>query len=265
MIDQHIKVEFNRKVSHDTFLLGFRSPEIAVESRPGQFVMLRVSRGMDPFLGRPFSICGVREGDLVYLLYRVVGNGTAILSQTIEGEELRVMGPLGRGFQSPENDKRLLIVAGGIGVAPLFFLAYTLKSRDMDFLAGFGSSGDIVNPDEVDGLAIHMSLATDDGTKGRAGTVVDLFGEYLDQDQGKVGDFSVYTCGPLPMLKRVVSMAEHRNIPCQVSLEAFMACGLGVCQGCAVKALSGIGQTLYYHVCKDGPVFYSHEIDWNSI
>ncbi len=265
MIDQDIRVEFNRKAARDTFLLGLRSPELAADSRAGQFVMLRVRRGMDPFLGRPFSICAVRDGNLVYLLYRVVGNGTAMLSRTREGEELRVMGPLGRGFELPEGDRRLLIVSGGIGVAPLFFLAQTLKDRDMDFLAGFRSSDEIVSPDEGSGPAIHMSLATDDGTTGHAGTVVDLLGEYLDHDQGKADDFCIYACGPLPMLKRVVSMAEHRNIPCQVSLEAFMACGLGVCQGCAVKARSGNGQTLYYHVCKDGPVFHSHEIDWKGI
>jgi dihydroorotate dehydrogenase electron transfer subunit len=265
MVEQVIKVVFNNKVAPDTFFMGFRSPEIAAESRPGQFIMLRVSPGMDPLLRRPFSICGIRDGDLVCILYRVVGRGTAILAETGEGGILSVIGPLGRSFELPEGDKKTLLVAGGIGIAPLLFLAQTMKTRDMEFMTGFASSSEIIDAGQVSDLSIKISIATDNGTAGYAGTVTDLLNYYLDQNPEKKRSFYLYTCGPLQMLKGVVSITFDHNIPCQVSMESAMACGLGACQGCAVKAFSREGETHYHHVCKDGPVFPAHVIDWKSL
>ena len=263
MIEQAIKIEFNKRVATDTFFMGFRSTEIAAKSRPGQFVMLRVSRGVDPLLRRPFSICGVQGKDLVCILYRVVGRGTAILSETGNGEILSVIGPLGRGFELPERDKKALLVAGGIGVAPIFFLAQAMKDRDVEFMTGFTSSSEIIEAGEVSDPSIRMSVATDDGTAGYAGTVADLLKGYLDRNPD--GSFYLYACGPLQMLKSVVSIAIDRDIPCQVSMESAMACGLGACQGCAVKAFSREGGIRYFHVCKDGPVFPAHLLDWKII
>ena len=265
MIEKVIKVVFNKRVAPDTFFLGFRSPEIAAKARPGQFIMLRVSSGMDPLFRRPFSICGILEGDLVCILYRVVGRGTTILSETRDGEILSVIGPLGRGFELPDKNNKILLVAGGIGVAPLFFLAQAMRTRDMEFMVGFTSSSEIIDADQVGDLSIKMSIATDDGSEGYAGTVTDLLNEYLDQNPEKKRSFYLYTCGPLQMLKGVVSITFDRNIPCQVSMESAMACGLGACQGCAIKAFSKKGETRYQHVCKDGPVFPAHVIDWKGI
>jgi dihydroorotate dehydrogenase electron transfer subunit len=260
MIEQVIKVEFNKRVATDTFFMGFRCPEIAAISRPGQFVMLKVSRGVDPLLRRPFSICGVQGKDLVCILYRVVGRGTTILSETGDGEMLSVIGPLGRGFELPERDKKALLVAGGIGVAPIFFLAQAMKGRDMEIMTGFKSSGEIIEAGKISDPSISMSVATDDGTAGYAGTVADLLKAYLDHNPDESS--YIYACGPLQMLKSVVSIADDRDIPCQVSMESAMACGLGACQGCAIKVFSREGETRYYHVCKDGPVFPAHLLDW---
>ena len=263
MIEQGIKIEFNKRVATDTFLMGFRCPEIAATSRPGQFIMLRVKNGVEPLLRRPFSICGIQGKDLVCILYRVVGLGTAILSETRDGETMSVIGPLGRGFELPEMDKKPLLVAGGIGVAPILFLAQVMEGRDIEFMTGFTTSSEMIDTGQVINLSIKISMATDDGTAGYPGTVTDLLNAYLDQNPDR--SCNLYACGPLQMLKSVVSIVVDRNISCQVSMESAMACGLGACQGCAVKAFSREGEIRYHHVCKDGPVFPAHLIDWKSI
>lgn len=265
MIEQEIIISLNTRVAPDTFLMGFRSPEIAGEAKPGQFVMLRVRRGIDPLLRRPFSICGIGENDLVYIVYRVVGKGTAIMSQTGKGEKLSVMGPLGTGFTFPRIDQTPVLVAGGMGIAPLLFLARAMKIRAMVFLAGFASSRQIIDPDQIGHSSIDISLATDDGSRGYSGTVTDYLAEYLHNQETGRDSITIYSCGPLPMLKKAASTAADFDLPCQVSLETVMACGLGACQGCAIKVLSTEGQLSYRHVCKDGPVFSSSIIDWNCL
>jgi dihydroorotate dehydrogenase electron transfer subunit len=265
MIDQDIKIIFNKRVASDTCLMGFRSPGIASESKPGQFVMIRVSDRLDPLLRRPFSICGIGTEDIVYILYRIVGRGTSILAERGEGEIVSVMGPLGNAFEFPKRDKKALLVAGGIGVAPLFFLAQMMETSDMEFMAGFTSSSEIIETDHIHRSPMSISLATDDGTEGYTGKVTDLLDEYMGRHPEDKDSFCLYTCGPLPMLKRVASVANSLDIPCQVSIEAAMACGLGACQGCAVKVSSQNGQARYQHVCKDGPVFSARSVDWNSL
>ena len=265
MIEKNIKIIFNKRVASNTLIMGLRSPEIAMESRPGQFVMVRINSGLDPLLRRPFSICGLPDEDTFCILYRVVGMGTAILSQKEEGQDLSILGPLGRGFELPGADEKALLVGGGIGIAPLLFLAQTMKNRDKEFMAGFSTSGEIIDTGKVDFLTDNILLATDDGTRGYAGMVTALLEEYLGQHSDQKDPFSLYTCGPAPMLKRVASIAADYNITCQASMETSMACGLGACQGCAVKAASPKGHTRYYHVCKDGPVFMTNAIDWSSI
>lgn len=265
MIDQYIEILFNREIKPDIFQMGFRSPHIASESRPGQFVMVRVNEGIEPLLRRPFSICGIHNGDTICILYKIVGHGTEILSGKKAGEQLSVMGPLGQGFSLSGENKKALLVAGGIGIAPIYFLAGALKDKPMEFMAGFGSSRDIFPHEQLTRQPISISVATDDGSEGYSGMVTDLLDEYLDRSIRRKEAVIIYACGPLSMLKKVSSIASDRKITCQVSLEALMACGLGACQGCAVKTLSQDNQTTYSHVCKDGPVFLSHAIDWSKI
>jgi dihydroorotate dehydrogenase electron transfer subunit len=263
MFEEQAKITFNQKVSPDTWLMGMRSPSIAKAAKPGQFVMVRVTRGMEPLLRRPFSLCG-REKDLFLILYRVVGQGTAILAQAKKGERLAVLGPLGKGFEPPVPGSTPILVGGGIGVAPLFFLAQALGKIETEFMMGFASAKAIVRLKRMKGPQIKISLSTDDGTKGYAGFVTDLLEKYLEKRTPDRDVLSLFACGPQLMLKKVAQIASEYRLSCQVSLEASMSCGLGACQGCAVKASDTQGRP-YYHVCKDGPVFPSHEIDWDHL
>ena len=247
-------------VATGTFLMGLRSAEIVIQARPGQFVMIRVGMNTDPLLRRPFSICGTRREDLFLILYKIVGKGTAIMSNAMKGEKLSVVGPLGRGFEPPEPGRKSLFVSGGIGVAPLVFLAQEVKNN-LVFMAGYRSANEIVPMEQVGLSLTDISIATDDGTAGHSGFATELLESHL---AGFAEDHpEIFACGPLPMLKRVAALTIERDIPCQVSLEANMACGLGACQGCAVKASKDSNKT-YYHVCQDGPVFDVHTLDWES-
>jgi dihydroorotate dehydrogenase electron transfer subunit len=265
MFDQTQKIIFNEKITADTLLLGLRSPEISAESRPGQFVMMRINNTVDPLLRRPFSICGIRDKETVLILYRVRGKGTSILSQKKEGEVVSVMGPLGNGFKLPDEGDKALLVAGGMGVAPLFFLAREINNTNIEFMTGFKTSKEIIRPDRINDLSIKMSIATDDGTMDYKGFVTDLLEEYIDRHRESPVPLMVYSCGPTPMLMKTSSITAKNDIPCQVSLETHMACGIGVCQGCAVKVFGAESPSYYRHVCQDGPVFSSIDIDWKSL
>lgn len=263
MIEQESEIVFNKRVAANTFFTGLRSPQIAAEARPGQFVMLRVGRGMDPLLRRPFSICGIREDDLVLILYRVVGRGTTIMCDAREGESLSVLGPLGSGFEMPQKGEKPLLVAGGMGIAPLIFLALIMGPRSFPFLAGFGSAKEIVATDEIGFSGLDLSISTDDGSEGHRGLVTELLENRLAGFNGNINPV-VFACGPLPMLKEVAAITLDKDVPCQVSLEASMACGLGACQGCAIRRSSEQAMA-YYHVCQDGPVFNVNALDWERL
>ncbi len=261
VIEQDAEIAVNQRAAAGTYLMGVRSPEIAAEARPGQFVMIRMGQGMDPLLRRPFSICGVRD-DLVFVLYRVVGRGTQILSDAREGDALAVLGPLGTGFRWFDKACPPVLVAGGMGVAPLLFLADSVAAGPSAFFVGFGSADQVVRPDALGVQGMGISIATDDGSAGHHGLVTELLENHLTGLTGNPG--IVFACGPVPMLKAVAAITRKRGIPCQVSLEAAMACGLGACQGCAVRASSGQGRA-YWHVCQDGPVFDATGVDWGVL
>ena len=262
MIEQNAKVRFNKKVSREIYLMGLESPEIAAEARPGHFVMIRVREGTDPLLRRPFSICGTERDRLIHILYRVVGPGTSIMSAVRKGNTLSVLGPLGNGFELPHPGETPLLVAGGMGIAPIIFLCGVVGQDDALFMAGFRTAADMVDF-EVCGLSgFPVSIATDDGTAGHSGFVTDLLERHLDN--AKKNNPSVFACGPPPMLKKVAAVIRDRGIPGQVSLEAYMACGVGACQGCAVKAASTEKQ-VYLSVCEQGPVFRAASLDWSGM
>jgi dihydroorotate dehydrogenase electron transfer subunit len=262
MIDQKLEIISNKEVSPDTFLMALRSSDIVSQAVPGQFVMIRVASSSDPLLRRPFSICNTREKDVFFILYRIVGRGTSILSEVKKGEHLSVLGPLGRGFDLPKKGKKCILAAGGIGIAPLIFLAQAIGKHDMEFVVGYASVSEMVPIKEVGLTRIDISVATDDGTFGHKGPVTELLEDrMLHQDKGLL---RIFACGPMPMLKRVAELTASQKISCQVSLETNMACGLGACQGCAVKAVPQANQT-YYHACQDGPVFDIRALDWNYL
>jgi dihydroorotate dehydrogenase electron transfer subunit len=174
---------------------------------------------------------------------------------------LRVLGPLGGSFSLPEESSSHLLVGGGIGIAPLLFLRQVHREEKILLMMGFRSAKDILSPQKITGDKRIFDVATDDGTEGHHGPVTDLFEERLREKREKV---AVYACGPKPMLKKVAETTMALKIPCQVSLEAHMACGLGACQGCAVKASGKSGRS-YYYVCKEGPVFDTKAIEWEEL
>ncbi|MBI4727625.1 dihydroorotate dehydrogenase electron transfer subunit [candidate division TA06 bacterium] len=251
MLEQKVNIVSHQKIAPDVFLLSFRSDYLAAKARPGQFVHLKPSGPWPLLLRRPFSINRIK-GKNIFIMYRVAGRGTSILSSLPQGAELDVMGPLGNGFEIDKKYSDHLILAGGIGLAPMQFLADRLKTMKLNARLFYGCSGkkDLL-PCAVPGKVI----ATDDGSCGYKGFVTDAFLSRINKFRTPV----VYACGPWPMLKKTARICRENKIDCQVSLEAFMACGVGACQGCVVK-----GVKEYLTVCRQGPVFNSREIDWEQ-
>ncbi len=238
------------------FLMQLRAPEIVRSALPGQFVMVRCGEGMLP---RPFSIHRV-DGDVIKILYAgwEEGAGSTWLAQRRRGEAVSLFGSLGNGYSVTPGANHLLLVAGGIGIAPLCFLAdeAVKAGKVVRLLMGAGTAGQLLSR-EIAPEGVDLFCCTEDGTEGEAGLVTDLLGghaEWADQ---------VLACGPLPMYR---SMVENRRAwhlegkPVQVSLETRMACGIGVCYGCTVNTKQGLKQ-----VCKDGPVFDLEDIVWDAL
>lgn len=263
MLEEVVSIEFNREIGKDTFLMGFRSPLLASCANPGQFLMIHFGRETrDPLLRRPFSIHGIQDKNKLMILYKIVGKGTSLLSALKEGDAISLIGPLGNGFTFPRPTERTLLVAGGMGIAPLFFLAQALKKahkHEITMFLGFPTSQEVVMTDQLKDLNVDLSLTTEDGSLGMKGLVSDLLDQHLSQELTKKP--VIYACGPTPMLKKIAQKAITCNLRCYVCLEVYMACGLGICQGCAVKAANSKGKS-YHSVCQDGPVFSAETIDW---
>ncbi|MFQ5465680.1 MAG: dihydroorotate dehydrogenase electron transfer subunit [Thermodesulfobacteriota bacterium] len=257
---------YNEKLSPGYYRMGIRWPASSVV--PGQFVMLRVCEGLDPLLRRPFGVYDVlgqgRPGpgggfsaDGIDLVYRVVGRGTAIMSEKSAGEPVDVLGPLGVGFPPPDDPARAVLVGGGMGVVPLHLFARTLPGAALLFGTRSAREAAVADAFSRDLKLGRLEIVTEDGSSGRKGLVTDLLREVLSPDS------VVYACGPPAMLKAVAGAAAEGRVKCFVSLERTMACGIGVCLGCAVKT-SGRRRELkaYSMVCSDGPVFDGRDIDW---
>ncbi len=252
-----------KPAAKDIFRLTLKAPGIAAEAAPGQFVMIRPVSALDPLLPRPFSLHDWSENQgTVIILFRVVGKGTRILAKSRHGQKLQVVGPLGNGFDTTLA-KNVCLVGGGIGTAPLLGLAKQLlktdTEREIPVLLG-GASGAELAPlaEYFDIPGLTVVLATDDGTLGHHGVVTDLMVNHLARSR----DWLVLSCGPMPMLKAVSHLCRKNGWPCQVTLETAMACGMGVCMGCAVKSAADSGNKGYLHVCKDGPVFWESDVAW---
>jgi len=251
------KIISNKEFHNHYWSLEFDSGIIAKNCKPGQFVEVKVNNRNEPLLRRPISIHGV-NGTKVRLIYKVVGIGTQSLSNINSGDFLEVIGPLGNGFEYIHKPKKIgnpktILVAGGMGVAPLVFLAEKLKLSKPLVLIGAGTKNQILCEQEFKRTGCLVKTATDDGSIGFAGKVTDLLKVSLRQ-----GAFSeIYACGPRPMLKAVAQIACENNIASQLSLEEHMACGFGACLGCVVSTKFG-----YKRVCKDGPVFSGKELTW---
>lgn len=256
----------NRTVAPGHFQMTIRLPGSFPVPLPGQFVMIKSADHEEPLLARPLSVYGFRQQErdaALELLYRVAGRGTALLSRMEPGAKLAVLGPLGNGFSPPEGTKKMILVGGGVGVAPL---AYLLRSGwpgraqavpdDRVFYLGARTADQLTGLDGLKGIAVN--ICTDDGSRDFCGPVTDL----LRRDIARYDPAAtmIYACGPAAMIRALGHLLRHSAIPCQVSLEERMACGLGACLGCAVAVRGESGRREYRRVCKDGPVFALREI-----
>ena len=312
----------NEEVCPGIFRMGIAVWKEMQSALPGQFVHVRISHTSEPLLRRPFSIHELNAGQ-VKILYRVVGRGTKLLSEKKCGEKLDAIGPLGHGFHTGPAPESALIVAGGMGVAPMLFLAQVLGSTTEDTvttlvlpcpdieseipdgqscstptpersslcegragrLANRGRKRDSLNlhnrgrckgvevfigaktselilcEEDFKKLGCSVRVSTDDGSYGKKGFVSFLFKEFLKEQTPEI----VYACGPVALLKEVADICSNYNIPCQVSLENQMACGVGACLGCVIKAKDADGRVIYRRVCREGPVFDANVIVWSRI
>lgn len=275
---ESVTVLENVAIARDTYRVRFHCPELARRIVPGQFVMLRLAGSNDPLLGRPLALYDtvLAEGargpavgiDLVYL---VLGKMTGRLSKLLPGQSLEVWGPLGNGF-TPTAAEHLVMVAGGIGQTPFPALAaealgqrtygdpprtarrvgrVTLcyGARNKDYLAGV---------DDFLRLGVDVRTSTDDGTAGHRGFVTDLLEQVLDKSPAA----HVVCCGPEPMMERVAHITAGRGVPCQVSLETPMACGIGICFSCVARVRDAEGSWDYRRTCVEGPVFDAAALEW---
>ncbi len=251
------RVAYNNLLSEGYYRLRLILP-VEIKAVPGQFVMVKVSESGDPFLPRPFSIAFASENRLD-VIYKVKGKGTGILARLETGDEVIVTGPLGNGFSFPSSaDTKVIMVAGGVGIPPLYFLLKSLIKKKISrkriyLFYGAKNKDSLLLTDELEALGINLFLSTDDGSYGSKGLITDF---YLDRVKEIEPPAVVYTVGPNVMMSRVVEISRNLRYPVEVSLETHMACGIGVCLGCTVKPKEQYFTRLgYLKVCKDGPVF----------
>jgi len=228
------------------------APTIAAQAVPGQFLHIRVaSATYQPLLRRPLSISNVdAEAGTVSMIYRIVGQGTAYLATLNENDDVDCLGPLGNGFTI--QGQRPLLVGGGMGLAPLVFLAGALCPRPAEVLMGGRTEEEMFWVPIFNHMCSNLHVTTNDGTLGSQGVTLDVLPELL-----QTGKFDIiYTCGPRVMMDGVAKLAKEYNIPCQVSLEEYMACGVGGCLSCTCGTNDGSRKK----VCADGPVFWAEEV-----
>jgi dihydroorotate dehydrogenase electron transfer subunit len=241
----------NEQLTADVFRLTVFAPQIAAAALPGQFVMVRTVKSLDPLLRRPFSIHSRGADGSLSLLFKIVGKGTALLAQARPDEQLDILGPFGKGFDVTA-DQPVCLIGGGMGIAPLLFLAQELPGKKHALLGARNKAELAPLAEMFADLNCEIKLATDDGSLGHHGFIPDLLAEVLPLIS------QICTCGPSAMMRSVARKCYAAQTPCQVSLETHMACGLGACLGCAVPGKN----EQYLHVCKEGPVFNSNELAW---
>jgi dihydroorotate dehydrogenase electron transfer subunit len=245
------KVTANTEPMKGAHLLWLEAPEIAKQAKPGQFVMVRCGENDEHPLRRPLSI-HQREGNRIALLFNIVGGGTQWLSQRASGEKLDLLGPLGNGFSTNSKSKRLLLIAGGMGIAPLAFLANEASRRGLSVTLLYGAPTSArLYPHLPE---VRLVTATEDGSVGKKGMITDFLPDFT-----KATD-QIFACGPLAMYKTMAKMSELKTKSIQISLEVRMGCGLGVCYGCTAKTRNGLKQ-----VCQDGPIFELNDILWKEL
>jgi len=274
MLDKKVKIKSIRDLGAGNYLLALGAPEQARLTRPGQFFMLKCVEDVDenPLLRRPFTIFNIyRNGRSgrpagIELLVKTVGAGTRKLARMKSGQTVHCLGPQGRGFQvSAEMRNRVemaCLVAGGVGIAPLYLLAQDLMRQNIKPILFYGgaSIAALVLREYFEELGMDTYYATEDGSLDERGLVTQPLAEFLKKHAHR--NIRMYACGPWGMMRAVHKLSGQRKFPCDVSLEARMGCSLGACLGCVVRSRDRQGQEQYLRVCQEGPVLDSRLIDW---
>jgi dihydroorotate dehydrogenase electron transfer subunit len=248
------------QLTDENVRITVKAEDIASAAKPGQFVMISTGQGKDPYLRRPFSIHQTSANGQIQILFKVTGRGTGLLAHCKEGEKLSIFGPLGHGFEIRKN-KISCLVGGGMGIAPMLFLAKQIsrikKEISSDIIIIGGKERQEVEPlvKDFEQTGMRVICTTDDGSYGRKGVVTDILKSH-DLPKESV----VYACGPEAMMAAINDECQAKGIECQVSVESVMACGMGACLGCNIPSKDG----KYVHVCYEGPVFDAEELIWNS-
>jgi len=253
------RISENRVLGGGYFVLRLANCSSLSAAKPGQFVMIRGAWGRDPLLPRAFSLMSVDPSNgTADVLAKTVGRGTALLERALPGAEVDVLGPLGTSFPEPQADTIDLLVAGGVGLPPLYMQGELAAARSLvsrsELLYGGRGANDLVLLHEMETMGLAMHLTTEDGTVGTQGLVTRALEARLDKHRG--ARVRVMGCGPNAMLWAVARLARERDVPCFISLEEQMACGIGVCLGCAIPARS----RPYRYVCSNGPVFDAADV-----
>jgi dihydroorotate dehydrogenase electron transfer subunit len=270
-VDIDAVVLSNDRLSPEYNVVGIAAPEIATQSRPGQFVMVKCSADSEPLLRRPFSIFEVLRDDGgeirgLSLLNKSVGVVTRKLFALEPGQRLRCLGPLGQPFSVATPPGAAWMVAGGVGLAPFLTLAETLRARATATTLFYGgrSSGDLYYLDRFEQLGVRLFLTTEDGSRGEEGFVTTPLIRELETTSANP-PVTVYACGPTGMMRAVAAVADKYQRVSEVSLEQVMGCGLGGCYSCVVPVRLNSGASHFVRSCLDGPVFAGDQIVWSEL
>ena len=274
MYREQCKILENEKIAPGHYVLKLASPRISRSAKPGQFVQILCGDSYDPLLPRPFSFLTSSKKDFS-ILYQVAGKGTKILSRLEKGGSLWILGPLGNGF-SAEAARRVttaVLIGGGVGIPPLYHLAHALltgprpasgRLKNIHVFLGARHRSLLLCQNDFKKLGVDLSIATDDGSKGKKGFVTEILEQFINRSSNR-GSVRMYTCGPTPMLKAVSFISQKYDLPCEVSVEVPMACGFGACLGCAIKVRTeslADRNHRFAIACCEGPVFQASDILW---
>lgn len=263
----------NIEISPGYWRMRTTAPPEMLVAQPGQFVMVQVNQSIDPLIRRPFGVfdvglyqpgyTGALPQPYLEMLYRVVGKGTGMLSTLHDTDILDILGPLGSGFDHGPVGEEKLIVGGGVGLAPLYLLAKELvKHSPVRLFAGGKTKDDILCTTEFERLGVECYTATEDGSLGECGLVTKVLEDRLDKTSN---NGRIFACGPHGMLNAIAEIGARRNVPTQVSLEGYMACGMGACLGCVCQGAEHSNETPDYRcVCTEGPVFDATLLKWEG-
>lgn len=264
LFDELATVTGNVKLGPNLYLMTLKAPRTATEIKPGQFVHMMISTDPSHVLRRPFSVYAADpKRGLIDVLYQVIGNGTYEMTRWKMGTRTALIAPIGRGWQPSYDVRRALLIGGGVGAAPLFMLCEQLlkKGADVDVVLGAATADCLVCLDryfDLDAPGLRVLYTTDDGSAGVEGFCTMLAEDALDLSiRSKKPYEYVAACGPEPMMRIAAGLARNANVPCEVSLERRMACGIGACLSCVVDTVEGKKRA-----CVDGPVFDVQELTW---